>query len=188
MSEKQEILSYASLLPEKNKSIKQRESSVMMISPESGSRKKRTRMGRGRSSGHGKTCGRGQDGQKSRAGYSRRSGFEGGQMPLHRRLPKRGFTSIFKKVYQLVNIENLSSKGLSGEFGPDEMQKAGLVANYKKPVKILGQGDVTSAMKISADAFSESARSKIEAAGGSCTIREKVRKIKKNPETGKEKE
>lgn len=127
-------------------------------------------MGRGRSAGKGKTCGRGQKGQKSRSGYSRRAGFEGGQMPLHRRLPKRGFRSPFRTEYQVINLMHLAS--VSGEVDPVKLKQMGMIGHADRPVKILGSGEVKGALKITADAFSASARQKIEAAGGSCIQRE----------------
>ncbi len=148
--------------------------------------KKRKRVGRGRSAGQGKTCGRGQKGQKSRTGYSRKFGFEGGQMPLHRRLPKRGFTSIFKEEYQLVNLVNLEKSGLSGAITPDTLVQGGLIGSPRKLVKILGNGEVTKSMQITADAFSGSARSKIESAGGTCTLRDRAELRRLQKRTGSE--
>ena len=173
-SEEKEILNYASLLPAKRKNDKKRSDEFKPVTLVENSRKKPTRLGRGRSSGHGKTCGRGQKGQKARSGYSRRAGFEGGQMPLHRRLPKRGFTNIFKKDFQLVNLGTLNSAGLSGEITPETLVKAGLIGTVKKRVKILGQGEISVSLTILADGFSESAKKKIEAAGGACNLREKL--------------
>lgn len=132
--------------------------------------KKRKRVGHGRSSGSGKTCGRGQDGQKSRSGSSKRPWFEGGQMPLQRRVPKRGFNNIFKKEYQLVNVVQLEKLNDS-EITPDVLEKNGLIKKSTKLVKILGNGDLTKSVKVSADAFSQSAIDKIKNAGGNIEIR-----------------
>ena len=134
--------------------------------------KKRKRVGRGPGSGWGKTAGRGHNGQKSRSGYSRRFGFEGGQMPLVRRLPKRGFTNaLFKKEYQIVNLKDLSRAG-KDEITLDLMKISGLIKNDKKPVKVLGIGEVEKAYTVYAHKFSENARKKIESAGGKAIILE----------------
>ncbi len=132
--------------------------------------KDRKRVGNGRGSGSGKTCGRGQDGQKSRSGSSRRPWFEGGQMPLQRRVPKRGFNNIFKKQFQLVNVSQLE-KLSDAEINPEILQKKGLVKNSQKPVKILGNGEITKGIKVTADAFSQSAIEKIKKAGGDTSVR-----------------
>jgi len=174
MSAKTENLKYSSILPEKRKNAAKRDKVADPLKPSESARRKRGRVGRGRSAGQGKTCGRGQKGQKSRAGSSTRPGFEGGQMPLHRRMPKRGFTNIFKKEYQLVNVMNITRAGLSGTVAPEDMKKAGLIRHADRPVKVLGLGEIPSGLNISADAFSGSCKAKIEAAGGSCTVREKT--------------
>ena len=135
------------------------------LGPKKGSRRERKRVGRGPGSGVGKTSGRGHNGQRSRSGFSRRAGFEGGQMPLVRRAPKRGFTNIFRIEVSAVNLSRL--EGLGGEISPELLQEHGL-ARVGRPVKILGDGEVTQALKVSAHQFSKSARAKIEAAGGSC--------------------
>ncbi len=135
------------------------------LSPADGSTKNRKRLGRGRGSGTGKTAGRGHKGQKSRSGYSRRIGFEGGQMPLIRRVPKRGFTNIFRKEFAVVNVRDLST--LEGEVTPEGLAVKGLVRRGL-PVKILGEGDLSVALAVRAHRFSRSARETIEAAGGSC--------------------
>lgn len=172
MNSKKEILNYSSILPEKNKKEAKRDSVHEPLMYQGGLRRqKRIRVGRGRSAGRGKTCGRGQKGQKARTGYSRKAGFEGGQMPLHRRLPKRGFTNIFKKQFQLVNIQLIEKAGLGDQINPVLLKKNGLIKSALKPVKILGQGDLSRALKIEADNFSGQARQKIEAAGGTCTLR-----------------
>lgn len=136
------------------------------LSPAKGSTQKRKRVGRGPGSGLGKTAGRGSKGQKSRSGYSRQAGFEGGQMTLIRRIPKRGFTNIFKQSYAVVNLASLA-KLEETEVTPDLLVEMGL-ARSGKLVKVLGNGEITKALKVSAHKFSGSARAKIEAAGGSC--------------------
>lgn len=137
------------------------------LSPAKGSRHKKKRVGRGPGSGLGKTSGRGHKGQRSRSGYSQRIGFEGGQMPLTRRVPKRGFTNIFRKEYTVVNLERLD--GLDGDIGPELLVEKGLVRSGM-PVKVLGTGEVTKALNVSAHKFSKSAQEKIEAAGGKCEV------------------
>jgi len=135
------------------------------LSPAKGSKHKRTRVGRGPGSGIGKTSGRGEKGQRSRTGYSRRPGFEGGQMPLVRRVPKRGFTNIFKTEYAVINVAQLAA--LEGDVTPQVLAEHGLVRAGAK-VKVLGDGEIGRALKVTADKFSKSARAKIEAAGGRC--------------------
>ena len=130
------------------------------------SRKNRKKVGRGIGSGHGGTSCRGHKGQKSRSGGSIPPWFEGGQMPLQRRVPKRGFTNIFKKAYQLVNISDLERKSASGVVNPEELVKLGLIKNLRTPVKILGEGELSSTLEISAHKFTRSAIAKIEKAGG----------------------
>ncbi len=135
------------------------------LSPAKGSRRARKRLGRGPGSGTGKTAGRGHKGQKSRSGYSRRLGFEGGQMPLVRRVPKRGFTNIFRKEVAIVNLRDLVD--FEGEVNPETLLERGLVRRGLA-VKILGDGEIGAALQVKAHRFSRSAREKIEAAGGSC--------------------
>ncbi len=138
------------------------------LSPAKGSKQARKRIGRGPGSGIGKTSGRGEKGQKSRSGYSRRDGFEGGQMPLIRRVPKRGFTNIFKTEYAVVNLSQLAElEGDIGDITPETLVGAGLVRSGKL-VKVLGDGEIGKALKVTANKFSKSARAKIEAAGGTC--------------------
>jgi large subunit ribosomal protein L15 len=124
-------------------------------------------------SGMGKTSTRGHKGQGSRSGSSLMRGFEGGQMPLHRRLPKRGFTNIFRVEYTVINLTRIASvaaeKGVS-EIGLDDYKKLGLVSSKKELVKILGNGELTSAISITAHKFSKSAQEKIEKAGGKATL------------------
>jgi len=135
------------------------------LSPAKGSKHKKKRVGRGPGSGIGKTSGRGEKGQKSRTGYSGRPGFEGGQMPLVRRVPKRGFTNIWKTEYSVVNLSQLAE--LEGEINPEVLLEHGLVRSGKK-VKVLGDGEIGKALTVVANKFSKSAREKIEAAGGRC--------------------
>ncbi len=139
--------------------------------PEGATHKKK-RLGRGQGSGLGKTSGRGNKGQKSRSGYSRKRGFEGGQMPLHRRLPKRGFTNIFKREWAEVNlarVEELFDAGTT--VTPEVLVEKGLVRkSLKGSVAILGKGDLSKSLTISAHRFSESAKNKIEAAGGKAEV------------------
>lgn len=135
------------------------------LSPAEGSKGKRKRVGRGQGSGYGKTAGRGHKGQKSRSGYARRPGFEGGQMPLIRRVPKRGFTNIFRTEYAVINVGELAE--LEGEVTPDTLASAGLVRRGRL-LKILGDGEIDRALTVKAHAFSGAARRKIEAAGGTC--------------------
>lgn len=135
------------------------------LSPAKGSTQKKKRVGRGPGSGLGKTAGKGHKGQKSRSGYSSRPGFEGGQMPLIRRVPKRGFHNLFRREVAIVNLSQLEA--FDGEVGPDALREAGLI-RAGLPVKVLGDGDLAKALKVSAHKFSKSARAKIEAAGGTC--------------------
>jgi len=123
------------------------------------------RVGRGMGSGMGKTSTRGHKGQGSRSGSSMMRGFEGGQMPLHRRLPKRGFTNIFKTDYEVVNLDRLASLGES-EITPELLRKSGVVSSRKTLVKILGTGELSTALTVHAHKFSKSAQEKIEKAGG----------------------
>jgi large subunit ribosomal protein L15 len=130
---------------------------------------KRKRVGRGMGSGMGKTSTRGHKGQGSRSGSRLMRGFEGGQMPLHRRLPKRGFTNIFKTEYEVVNLERLASLGES-EITPESLRKAGVVSSKNTLVKVLGQGELKGAITVRAHRFSKSAREKIERAGGKAEL------------------
>ena len=125
---------------------------------------KRKRVGRGMGSGMGKTSTRGHKGQWSRSGARLIRGFEGGQMPLHRRLPKRGFKNIFREEYSVVNLDRLAQLGET-EINPDILKKAGVI-NGRQPVKILGNGELTSALTVQAHKFSKSAQEKITKAGG----------------------
>jgi large subunit ribosomal protein L15 len=133
------------------------------------SSEKRKRVGRGMGSGMGKTSARGHKGQRSRSGSRIMRGFEGGQMPLHRRLPKRGFVNIFRTEYEVVNIERLASLGET-EITPELLRKAGVVSSKKTLVKVLGQGELSVALTVHAHKFSKSAQEKIEKAGGKVTV------------------
>ena len=138
------------------------------ISPLPGSTKTRKRVGRGHGSGLGKSAGRGDKGAGQRSGFKRRTWFEGGQMPLARRLPMRGFKNIFKKEFQIVNIDSIEALGLE-EVNAQTLMDNGLIRSALKPVKILGNGDVKSKINLTATVFSKSAREKIEKAGGTAT-------------------
>ena len=139
------------------------------LHPAKGSRKKRRRIGRGPGSGRGKTSGRGTKGQKSISGYSSKRGFEGGQMPLHRRLPKRGFTNIFRKEYKEVNLEKLE-KIRKKEVKLKDLKEAGIIKKESEAVKVLGRGNISSSKTVYAHKFSRSALKKIEEAGGKAVI------------------
>ena len=138
------------------------------LSPAPGAKKSRKRVGRGDASGHGTYSGRGRDGQKSRAGYRIKRGFEGGQLPLIKRLPqKRGFVNIFRIEYSVVNIAKLNMFESGSEVTPEKMVASGLVKSLRQPVKVLADGELTYPLSIKAHKFSAAARAKIEAAGGS---------------------
>lgn len=139
------------------------------LHPAKGSRKTRKRIGRGPGSGYGKTAGRGTKGQKSISGYSRKRGFEGGQMPLHRRLPKRGFTNIFKKEYSEINLDKLGQIKKQ-EIKLKDLKAAGIIKKESEIIKVLGGGDISSAKTIHAHRFSRSALKKIEKAGGKAIL------------------
>jgi large subunit ribosomal protein L15 len=137
------------------------------IAPPAGSRTARKRVGRGNASGYGTYAGRGLKGQKSRSGAKMRPGFEGGQLPLIKRLPrKRGFVNIFRKEYSVVNVDKLNVFEAGSEVTPERLHAAGLVKTLKHPVKILANGQVGQAMTVKANRFSAAAKAKIEAAGG----------------------
>lgn len=129
----------------------------------------RKRVGRGMGSGHGKTSTRGHKGQRSRSGHRLVRGFEGGQMPLHRRLPKRGFTNIFKKRFATLNLDQLVKLGAEA-VSPQLLLERGLIRHVYDGVKILGRGELSAPMRVSAHAFTASAKSKIEAAGGKAEV------------------
>jgi large subunit ribosomal protein L15 len=138
------------------------------LKPKKGSRHAKKRVGRGPGSGHGKTAARGEKGQKSRSGFSRSLGFEGGQMPLHRRLPKRGFTNIFKKDYAVVNVSDLERFDNGATVDETSLRQAGLVKGQHDGVKVLGNGELSKKLTVSATKFSKSAKEIIEKAGGTC--------------------
>lgn len=139
------------------------------LKPAEGATRKRKRIGRGPGSGNGKTAGRGHKGQRSRSGYSRRYGFEGGQMPLVRRIPKRGFTNIFRVGFQVVNLRDLDRMFSDGDsVTPELLVEKGLIRGGSKPVKVLASGELTKKLTVQAHAFSKNAQATIEAAGGSC--------------------
>ena len=145
--------------------------SLNNLRPAKGSTHKKKRLGRGPGTGLGKTAGRGEKGQKSRSGYSSKTGFEGGQMPLHRRLPKRGFTNIFKKQWIEVSLEALAkSFAANDEITPEVMHHRGIIKKAKHDIVVLGNGEVTKALKVSAHRFTKSAKEKIEKAGGTVTV------------------
>ena len=137
---------------------------LSQLKPPPGQKHKKRRLGQGMGTGRGKFSGRGAKGAKSISGYSRMRGFEGGQMPLHRRLPKRGFTNIFRQEYSIVNLEKLADLGET-TINPDVLRKAGVIST-KRPVKILGDGELNSALTVYAHKFSKSAQEKITKAGG----------------------
>ena len=136
------------------------------LKPKKGARHAKKRVGRGPGSGHGKTSSRGEKGQKSRSGFSRQLGFEGGQMPLHRRLPKRGFTNIFKKDYAVVNLADLERFDSGATVDEAAMRAAGLVKGRHDGIKVLGNGKLSKKLTVSATKFSATAKEAIEAAGG----------------------
>ncbi|MGI8992147.1 MAG: 50S ribosomal protein L15 [Bryobacteraceae bacterium] len=139
------------------------------LKPPAGQKHKKKRIGRGMGSGTGKTSGKGSKGARAISGYSIMRGFEGGQMPLHRRLPKRGFTNIFKKQYAVVNLNTLDK--LEGDaFSADRLMELGVVKTLGDGLKILGTGELTRKLSVQAHQFSKSAREKIEAAGGTAEL------------------
>jgi large subunit ribosomal protein L15 len=142
---------------------------VQDLRPAHGATRSRKRVGRGPGSGHGKTAGRGNKGQKSRSGYRHQRGFEGGQMPLHRRVPKRGFTNIFRTEYDVVNLSALDRFDAGESVTPEKLAQRRL-AHGRRPVKILGDGELKKALTVSAHKFSASAKTRIEAAGGTCEV------------------
>jgi large subunit ribosomal protein L15 len=142
------------------------------LKPRPGAKQRVKRLGCGESSGHGKTSGKGHKGQKARSGGSIRLGFEGGQMPLIRRLPKRGFgNGAFKKTYAVINLADLERFDADANVTEESLRKKGLVKGTPDGVKILGRGQLTKKLTVQADKFSESARQKIEQAGGTAVVR-----------------
>jgi large subunit ribosomal protein L15 len=145
--------------------------SLNNLHPAKGSTHRKKRLGRGPGTGLGKTSGRGEKGQKSRSGYSMKIGFEGGQMPLHRRLPKRGFTNIFKKKWIEVSLAALEKQfAENDEVTPDVMHHRGIIKKAKHDIVVLGNGEVSKSLKVSAHRFTKSAKEKIEKAGGTVTV------------------
>ncbi len=141
------------------------------LRPPFGAKRERKRVGRGHGSGLGKTAGRGQKGQLSRSGGGKGPGFEGGQTPIYRRLPKRGFNNKFKVEYSVVNVATLEESFEAGdEVTVDALKQRGLVRGHEVKVKILGEGDITKALSVRVDKFSEAAVEKIKAAGGSAEV------------------
>jgi large subunit ribosomal protein L15 len=141
--------------------------SLNNLKPARGAKHSKKRVGRGPGSGNGKTAGRGNKGAQSRSGYSYKRGFEGGQMPLHRRVPKRGFNNIFRTEYDVVNLDQLEARFEAGAtVTPDSLREAGLISDRRARIKVLGRGDVTKALTVQAHKFSGSAAQKLAGAGG----------------------
>jgi len=140
------------------------------LKPAIGATKKSKRVGRGPGSGSGKTAGKGHKGQKARSGGVKGAGFEGGQMPLQRRIPKRGFTNIFRKEYAVVNIQDLETMGGSDPVTPEMLMQKGLIKDMKTGVKVLGAGELKIKLTVRAHKFSKSAVDKIQAAGGKAEV------------------
>ncbi len=140
------------------------------LSPAKGARKARKRIGRGVGSGWGKTAGRGNKGHNSRSGGGVRPGYEGGQMPIHRRLPKRGFTNIFKKNFAVINVRDLNRFDAGSTVDESVLVKAGLVKGRRDGIKLLGNGELQQPLTIKVDAASKSAKAKVEAAGGTIEV------------------
>jgi large subunit ribosomal protein L15 len=157
-------------MPRKKKpEEKSKEISLESLRPAPGSRRKKWRVGRGPGSGNGKTAGAGNKGQLSRSGFVRQRGFEGGQMPLHRRVPKRGFSNYpFKKEYTVVNLDQMA--GFQGEVTPDSLMASGIIRKVADGVVLLGRGDAPAGLKVKVHRISKQARQKIEGAGGSVEI------------------
>ena len=147
-------------------------SGINTLRPDPGSTHKTKRIGRGPGSGHGKTAARGNKGMWSRSGSSQKRGFEGGQMPLHRRLPKRGFTNApFKKEFSTINVSDLVKFDKGAKVGPEELVTAGVLRKIEKNgLRVLGDGQIDRALQVSAHYFTESAREKITKAGGTCEV------------------
>ncbi|MBO4342027.1 MAG: 50S ribosomal protein L15 [Clostridia bacterium] len=141
------------------------------LAPAAGSTKERKRIGRGPASGQGKTAGKGHKGQLARAGRGMRAGFEGGQMPLQRRVPKRGFNNIFRTEYAVVNVATLDNKYEDGEtVTVENLLEKGILSKTMDGVKVLGRGEISKKLTVQVNAFSESAKAKIEAAGGKAEV------------------
>jgi large subunit ribosomal protein L15 len=145
--------------------------SLNNLRPPRGSKKPKKRVGRGPGSGHGKTASRGHKGAQSRSGFRFKRGFEGGQMPLHRRVPKRGFTNPFRIEYAVVNLDTLAEVFDAGSaVTPELLVERGIVRDARAPIKILGRGDITKQLTVKAHKFSETAVQKIAAAGGATEV------------------
>jgi large subunit ribosomal protein L15 len=144
--------------------------SINTLKPARGANRKNKRVGRGIGSGHGKTAARGYKGQLSRSGSSMRPGFEGGQMPLHRRLPKRGFNNLFRTEYAIVNLKKLDAFEAGAQVDPEALKNRGIVKNLRDGLKILGAGDLQNAIHVKAHKFSRSAAEKIQKAGGTIEV------------------
>lgn len=145
--------------------------SLNNLRPPRGAKKPKKRVGRGPGSGHGKTASRGHKGAQSRSGFRFKRGFEGGQMPLHRRVPKRGFTNPFRVEYAVVNLDTLAEVFDAGSaVTPELLRERGIVRDARAPIKILGRGDIEKALTIRAHKFSETAVKKIAAAGGATEV------------------
>ena len=144
--------------------------SINTLKPARGANRKNKRVGRGMGSGHGKTAARGYKGQLSRSGSSMRPGFEGGQMPLHRRLPKRGFNNIFRKEYLSINLEKLAGFEAGSTVDPEILKSQGLIKNVRDGLKVLGVGELQRALHVRAHKFSKSAAEKIQKAGGTIEV------------------
>ena len=141
------------------------------LSPKEGSKRRRRRVGRGIAAGQGASCGFGMRGQKSRSGTGTKAGFEGGQMPLYRRVPKlKHFTLVNQKHYTTINVESLSSLAANTEVTLASLMESGIVTTNDGPLKVLGNGEIAVALKVKAAAFTQSAIQKIEGAGGSCEV------------------
>jgi large subunit ribosomal protein L15 len=140
------------------------------LKPAEGATKKAKRVGRGVGSGSGKTAGKGHKGQKARSGGVKGPGFEGGQMPLQRRIPKRGFTNIFRKEYAVVNVSDLAKLGGNDAVTPEMLKQNGLINDMKDGLKVLGMGELKSKLTVRAHKFSKSAVEKIQAAGGKAEV------------------
>ncbi len=140
------------------------------LKPAAGATKKSKRVGRGVGSGSGKTAGKGHKGQKARSGGVKGAGFEGGQMPLQRRIPKRGFTNIFRKEYAIVNLDDLAKIAGSESVTPELLKQKGLINDMKDGLKVLGMGELKTKLTVRAHKFSKSAVEKIQAAGGKAEV------------------
>lgn len=140
------------------------------LQPKPGSKRERKRVGRGRASGHGKTSGRGEKGAKSRSGYARKRGFEGGQMPLVRRIPKRGFHNLFRTAWAEVNVDQLAAFDAGSTVDPEALRSAGLIKGRYDKVVVLGRGELEVGLTVKVHRFTGAARTKIQEAGGSAEV------------------